>query len=298
MIILFNIILPTGDVWSDLNLMYLTLTFNLGDTIELEGCKSCYYKTQKEVYHPEKDLSKNECQTCLYEDNLNCGRYTFILKKLKEMKEQKETCGNNDILRSNGGIFAIGECEDENYHCCITHTNEVKNENPVQWLDPKKLFYPCYSFTKDVDYCYVAGKSSASGCVFSFGIEEKFRELVLNRLINISESSTTENILFYPYSQINQTVEMEERSNLITDPNIKCGLFIYRHNNSDNKQHIPGAKKFTHHCNEDVCLTHLRSLHLLTPITDLAEWRNKTEYLAGVKFGGVIYYFIFSCYCN
>ena len=31
MCILFNIILPTGDVWSDLNLMYLTLTFNLGD---------------------------------------------------------------------------------------------------------------------------------------------------------------------------------------------------------------------------------------------------------------------------
>ena len=51
MCFLFNIILPTGDVGSDLNLMYLALTFDLGDSLELEGCKSCYYKTENEVYH-------------------------------------------------------------------------------------------------------------------------------------------------------------------------------------------------------------------------------------------------------
>ena len=54
MCILFNIILPTGDVLSDLDLMRLALTFNLGDSLELEGCKSCYYKTINEVYRSKK----------------------------------------------------------------------------------------------------------------------------------------------------------------------------------------------------------------------------------------------------
>ena len=68
MCILFNIILPTGDVGSDLNLMYLALTFNLGDTLELAGCKSCYHKTENDVYYPKENLNDNECKTCYYSD--------------------------------------------------------------------------------------------------------------------------------------------------------------------------------------------------------------------------------------
>lgn len=49
MCILFNIILPTGDVGSDIYLMYQTLTFDLGESVEITGCKSCYHKSEKDV---------------------------------------------------------------------------------------------------------------------------------------------------------------------------------------------------------------------------------------------------------
>ena len=78
---LFNIILPTGDVVSDLDLMYLALTFKLGDSIQLEGCKSCYYKTENEIYRPKENLKDNECNTWLYNPNLSCGTNLPFLKK-------------------------------------------------------------------------------------------------------------------------------------------------------------------------------------------------------------------------
>ena len=53
--ILFNVILPTGDVYSDVGLMVKTLRFDLGDTIELSGCRSCYGKDEGDLI-----LEKNE----------------------------------------------------------------------------------------------------------------------------------------------------------------------------------------------------------------------------------------------
>ena len=81
MCFLFNIILPTGDVGSDIKLMYSSLTFNLGESLQLEGCKSCYHKSEKEVYYPEEDFSDKECKTCLFNLDLSCGVNFPILKK-------------------------------------------------------------------------------------------------------------------------------------------------------------------------------------------------------------------------
>ena len=99
MCILFNIILPTGDVGSDLNLMYLALTFDLGDSTVLEGCKSCYYKTENEVYHPKKNLNDNDCKTCLYNPVSRCGTYIPILKKVRELEDEKHSCLGNESFR-------------------------------------------------------------------------------------------------------------------------------------------------------------------------------------------------------
>ena len=82
MCILFNIFLPTGDVGSDVNLMYLTLTFNLGESLELSGCRACYHKTENEVYFREKALLENECETCLIDKQFECGYTPLILNKL------------------------------------------------------------------------------------------------------------------------------------------------------------------------------------------------------------------------
>ena len=40
--ILFNVILPTGDVYSDVALMVNTITFNVASTLEISGCRVCH----------------------------------------------------------------------------------------------------------------------------------------------------------------------------------------------------------------------------------------------------------------
>ena len=286
MCILFNIILPTGDVGSDIKLMYSALTFDLGDSSELEGCKSCYYKTDNELYHPKKHLNEDECKTCLYDPLTACGAYIPILKKVRQLEDEKLSCLGNETFRITKQYeFKIGECDEINDICCVTQTKETKRGNPIQKLDPKKVIYPCSSITGEFDYCFVAGKESGLNC-FSFSKDSKFFELSQNNVNHVLTSSTNETVFFYPYSRINQTWVMEENNHSIKDPDIKCGLLFYRHNDDDNNQQ-PGTLKYNHHYNEDVCLTHLKALHAATSITDLAKWREKIDYILGVKVGGV-----------
>ena len=125
MCILFNIILPSGDVGSDLNLMYQTLTFDLGDSKELEGCKSCYHKTEQDVYYSEKELTSNECKTCLYDPYLNCGGYPPFLKKVKDLKREKHICSSNETFTiDNYGEIKSGKCYEG--FCCVAQTKEPK----------------------------------------------------------------------------------------------------------------------------------------------------------------------------
>ena len=274
MCILFDIILPTGDVLSDLDLMRLTLTFNLGSSIELEGCKSCYYKTEKEVYHPKKNSNDNECKTCLYDPYINCGSYIPILKKVRELEDERHSCLTNESFRrTNQQEFRIGECDEKNDYCCVTQAKETKRENLIQKLDPKKVFSPCYSLTKEFDLCIVLGKESVLYCGRLLQ-DSKYEELYKSRLIHATHprhSSTNEKVFFYPYSLINQTVVMQEENHPITDPDVKCGLLLYRHNNEENNYQQPRTLKYVHYYNEDVCHIHLKSLHFSTSITGLKE---------------------------
>ena len=397
MCILFNILLPTGDIGSDLNLMHQTLSFNLGDSIELEGCKSCYFKLESDMYNPKKDLPKKECKTCFH--TVKCGSMFPFFKNLKELNERQELCLNDESFRiTNKGILHKEECDESqaNNNCCVRKTVGTKSENPINMLDPKKIFFSCRKFTstlpKDLEFCLAAGKASGSYCdslwkysnftiliansmkkvlasstdetVFFFPyswfeqswvMEEKsfsitdpdiecgllfydhsndgsklqlrkqmqklapnklfdsclpiteelefcgvfvkesydycnsfvkdndFKEQYKNRLTHILTSQIVEKIFFYPYSLINQTVKIEEKNHSFTDPNVKCGLLFYRHNKQD-KPWPTGWSNY--YCYDDTCVAHLSSLHYYTSITNLTEWRKKTDYFGGVKIGG------------
>ena len=112
--ILFNVLLPTADVGSDLNFMYLTLTFNLGDSIELQGCKACYQNTEKQLYHSETILSHNKCKICLYNEGSFCGLYLPVLKKMIEWEGDEGSCMFNETFRfSHERKFEGGKCMEE-----------------------------------------------------------------------------------------------------------------------------------------------------------------------------------------
>ena len=311
--ILFNIILPTMDVGTDFDLMVQTLTFNLGDSLELEGCKSCYHKNEKDVYYPEKNLETDDCKICLFDQYLRCGRNAAVLKEIRRFQDENESCldavtftvkewyGPMNRL-GHGTKFEYRECDLAKDDCCVTRTRETKKENPILKLDRKKLFWPCYweysnngplsnlskSFNdpNEFDHCQVSGKASPLYC--SREESPKFREQLKKRRLLIENSSKNETFFFYPYSLINGSVVIEEKNHSITDPKINCGILFFRHKgNYEEQRIIPTIRKYSHYCNEDICLTHLKALHRETSISDLKKWRKATEYFVGMKVGGL-----------
>ena len=186
------------------------------------------------------------------------------------------------------------------------------------------MFNPCHELTNELDVCVTSGKAAHNHCRRFNYDKTKIFKLENHRGKIIEKSSKNESIFFYPYALINQTWVMEENNHSITDPDIECGLLIFRHNNKYNEQRpfitsgtihrdvtgrihnmtdpnhkswrnhksyngsrLNHTRLYSHHCNEDSCLTHLKAIRLYTPITDLTEWRKRTEYYQGRKAGGV-----------
>ena len=58
--IFFNIILPSGDVYSDIALMIQTWTFQNIESTELSGCRACYGKDEQDLLSSQKD-----CTMCI-----------------------------------------------------------------------------------------------------------------------------------------------------------------------------------------------------------------------------------------
>ena len=308
--LLFNIILPTLDVGTDLDLMYQTLNFNLGESLELDGCKYCYHRNEKEVYHPTTNLTNNDCITCIYDPMLKCGRNPMVMRKIREYQDEKKKClANNSFIFQEYRVrinskYEYSKCEGHNT-CCVMQTYDTKRNNPIQNLDPKKVFWPCHAFRRlqsqsekyklmvtsnNFEFCYVAGNASRSYCS-SFKRTAKFYEQLQKRVTFVENSSLKDTVFFYPLSLINQSLIIQEKNHSITDSEIKCGIVFFRHNIKYNWQRPEHTiQSYAYHCSEDVCLTHLKALHRDTSITNLTEWRKKTEYYTGRKVGG------FTCY--
>ena len=79
--IFFNILLPSGDVYSDLALMLQTWKFENIDSLEMSGCRACFSKEEKDLIPTEK-----ECTTCITKNKMcRCGHFISSLNKLLEI---------------------------------------------------------------------------------------------------------------------------------------------------------------------------------------------------------------------
>ena len=92
--IVFNVVLPSIDAYSDVSLAYKTFTFNLGESLILAGCRVCQGKDETDIY----TLNNKSCQLCLTtsEPNRACGLSYEILNKMYE-HERKDTCDNEPL---------------------------------------------------------------------------------------------------------------------------------------------------------------------------------------------------------
>ena len=123
--------------------MVNTLTFNLGESLLLSGCRACYKRNEDEVY----SIRNRPCQTC-FNDNeiLYCGSHPQSLNKIQELQnlescpldEQKWHLSYNNKIKT--FEFKAGECGGSgSIDCCINPINESKTSDPFDNFD-KKLF--------------------------------------------------------------------------------------------------------------------------------------------------------------
>ena len=160
MCIVFNLILPSGDVYSDVALMTNTLTFNLGDSFELAGCRICHGISEDELY------SKiNSCDICLTNKYYDCGRSSSILNKITQLQNGKE-CVNETFRVTNTLEFKSDACQ-KNDSCCLQSFDE-HNIQSTSHLDPRVLT-KCYLLSEQLEYlefdlCYVFGKANINYC--------------------------------------------------------------------------------------------------------------------------------------
>ena len=197
--ILFNIMVPTGDVGTDILTMFSTLSFDLGNSLELSGCKLYYHKSAEEVFYQVNYSSDNDCKTCTFNPVLYCGVFPSFLDKMKESENEKYACSHNEPMRVTKNLrLEIGECDEMHDLCCSTKSKDIK-ENPIPKLDPTKLFMACVSLTqelKEYSYCNVIGTYISYGyqCL-QFELTDEFQKLFAKRAIDVITSSRNETIL-------------------------------------------------------------------------------------------------------
>ena len=172
--IFFNTILPTGDIYSDIFLMVQTWSFQNTDSLEMNGCRSCFGKSEEDLY-PNSNLS-NMCLTKNF--RVYCGGFVSTTNKLLEIEKRKKFENQKWVasMLSDVGNLTEGEC-DWSHLCCF----EIRNNNSkIETKDKEKMkslqIHPrvlvdCDDYwSRDVsnngfyDTCLLAGKTKGSYC--------------------------------------------------------------------------------------------------------------------------------------
>ena len=277
--ILFNMILPSGDIGSDVYLMFNTLTFNLGSGLKLIGCKLCYFKTHNDVYYDEEKFIGKKCHWCVTEKDFVCGIYPYVMERILSF-ENTDLCEANKTMRhiNSWEYTETGECDSRKDKCCLSTFNRHRNTNAIQSLDAKKLFR-CFTYhEKKMDYCYVTGSTSFRICMSLKKTTKNFDGL-FNKILNqIAASRIKRPLYLFDFIFDNYTVAMKEVDSI---ENIqKCGFVI----SPSSRIHQTWNSEY---CNEDSCLTHLKSLHASSSvINDLTDWKTNDDHVFGISVGG------------
>ena len=138
--IVFNIFLNSFDVYSDIALAINTLTFNLGDSILLSGCKVCHGKVGKDIF----SLKNKSCQFCLTRNKqFECGLSFQVLDKIIEL-EKSETCekerfGVNWNFKSKRYDMRNETCKDDSDWCCVERRQKTNVTHPLDSIDKRIL---------------------------------------------------------------------------------------------------------------------------------------------------------------
>ena len=125
----FNLILPTGDIYSDIGLMVQTIKFQNSDSREMLGCRACYGKEEAEV----ERFKLSNCTTCITKNRYNyCGNFPSSINKFLEV-EGKTICEQEKwSVFYNGSLEKDGECDNSKW-CCFVTGNETNRSDKASF---------------------------------------------------------------------------------------------------------------------------------------------------------------------
>ena len=169
--IIFHVLLNSLDMYSDIGLAFSTLTFDLGGSLLLSGCKVCYNKDDKDIYL----VKNNSCQQCLTLNyQFECGASFDILEQLPEF-EKGESCKRKRFGYRYNTISQNYDKIDEacNYYvdnCCIENRRQHEHKNPFKNIDKRILAFQQDEFqyirnTLRYDIFVLSARSSWTDCL-------------------------------------------------------------------------------------------------------------------------------------
>ena len=285
--ILFNVILPTGDVYSDVGLMVNTLQFDLGNTRELAGCRVCYGKEDNDL-----SLEPNHtCPHCLENIKSNsCGESPGALNKLLELQNSQICHGEKwksirpslQVQNDGHSVVEQGVCRKNTSEpgnqdfCCFEKNNQTEDSKTYPDVDMRAIFDP-HTFLYCADYYWdvLVGNASLDFCRALLGQEIHIQ----NQLCNITKNAKiqSEELVLHVKNISEQKVAFE-RGFKFEDV---CGVYL--------RPISMGEQTYRKRCGIDTCLVLIQNLKLegnLSGIRDLNEWKTKSNWMFASKIGG------------
>ena len=286
--IIFNIFLNSFDVYSDTALAYNALTFNLGDSLLLSGCRACHGKDNIDVFNCRNSF----CKQCLTKNHMfTCGRSFEMLDRLLEL-QNKHSCENepfafNFNASSKAYDFRNGVCNTTTDRCCVDNTGKPNLSTSLDSLDKRIIAYHTqesgFSRSKLRYDSYVL-----SAKLSNFHCQKEIKDY-FNRSNAVFNNFINNNVTVLEYRNKSETSFklVKSKNNKVSLENgfsyeDECGLLVtnkmnnYIQNNGENT------------CGCDPCLVHLQKLMYHLNISDLNDWKQNTFYGGGVKYGGQV----------
>ena len=283
--IIFRIFLNTFDVYSDVALSTNTLTFNLGDTVLLSGCKVCHGKRDKEIF----SVNNSKCNQCLTANyNYVCGLSFKFLDKINAMdKTDKCDFERFGFSESLGSLDWKNETCNNERDCCASprqKTTTSYQRHPLDQID-KRILAIQNPVLKDLRYILGYDVYILSGQLNSFYCEKVFwnyfgwssrskLKYFFHNLSIANELNHSQFFFKFIRSLENKTVIKEG-----FDVYDNCGFYVLskhqyqKYNNGEN-------------CGSDSCLIHFQKLKMYQNITNLNDWKEKKFFIYGIKVGG------------
>ena len=282
-----NVGLNTFDVFSDITLSFNTLTFNLGDSLLLSGCKSCSGKEDKDVF----SVKNSSCQHCLTQNNyFACGKSFQILEKLNELSKS-DTCvtdrfGVSFNETSKSYQWKNETCKDDVNTCCVEVRDNAIANNPLSLIDKRIIAYQPDGLKNlrnelGYDIFILSGTSNNYHCqrVYLDYVDwshSNIKAFIKENITNVKKPHEIE--WFYKFKQSENGKSILEKG---FDVNSECGLYI----TNKLKKHVENNGEM---CGASSCLVYIQSLKWKLNISSVNEWKEQTFFSEGVKYGGQI----------